>query len=198
MTGDGQFQSVTAILHQVPPGWTIANPFFWAVIGNVTLGSGTGPYVSQYKRAAWGTTKPVSFNAFGTDNYLYYTYDIVSPDGTWSANASYATSPFTINLYASPDGSLDDVESDDHWVKSYYVGGPSGLTGTAGDNEFTVQIPTTAIDAALLGSVAAQDQYLVGDIVFDDGSPSIDVRFQGGAFQNDRQHGVRLRGRVAG
>ena len=56
------------------------------------------------------------------------------------------------------------------------------LTGTASDNQFTLQIPASAIISSQLLSRESADHYLVAEIDFSDGT-SLAVRFQGGAFE---------------
>jgi autotransporter-associated beta strand protein len=119
---------------------------------------------------------PTSFESDASSNNLALTYKIL-PD--YPATIS----PFTINVYAVETGSFEDPRFVGNEIAMYTEDDPNYLTGTATHNQFTIDIPASAIDYQLLEGRGSKGQYIVAEIDFSDGSPAVLARFQGGAFQ---------------
>jgi autotransporter-associated beta strand protein len=133
-------------------------------------------------------TKPIrttSFHGDPTTNNLDLTYDI-SP----TTEGDPGSIPeFTVTFYAAPTGYFSDLYASSPNnalpVGSYVVSDTNVLNATSTNNEFTVQLPGSAIDAtALRDAGALGDKYLLARITSNvDGSEMAVVRFQGGAFE---------------
>ena len=177
-----QWQSVVTSLQLLHPGWTWSNGVYWAVLGSATLAAGGGPYSGVYKLAQVNGMAVTSFDAYGTSNKLALTYNILPSSSGWPVTIPF----FVVNVYAVADGSFLDARNIYNLIASYPVNDsnyPDDFTGTADNNQFTLDLPTDDVSSSLLG---APNQYLIAEIDFD-GDPSGDLpvlaRFQGGAFQ---------------
>ncbi len=124
-----------------------------------------------------------AFQGDSSNNDLDLSYQILPPAGGWPANDGPVTIPsFSVNVFADPTGSLDGMSSGNQ-IASYPVSDPACLTGTADNNQFTLNLPADQI-TNLPALESAGKHYLLAGLDFTDGT-SIAARFQGGAFQTN-------------